>query len=245
MDSLDLNWNMFKIKSIALLTALLYISSFDIKAQEITRLDASFQDYMELLNAKGYEAYPFDISCLKDSTYTLTFEMKEYVGGQDSEISSKEYISIKNRIMVTDFMRRKLSTDELENIKRGSYDYENGIYSCSEKITIGFTPSDVDTVRYARVSVEHMGAFSVDMKLKPIENPLYEKPLYKYVTRPFKPSKFEEGEFIPLVLYCSFWFDAKHKVVRCCGEKEIDPLMTSEILKYSPHYYVIGVRITK
>lgn len=68
------------------------------------------QDYIELLNAKGYEAYPFDISCLTDNTYTMTFEVKEYVGGQDSEISSKRYSSRKNMIMVRDFMWRELST---------------------------------------------------------------------------------------------------------------------------------------
>lgn len=233
------------IKIITLLTALLSLCSFVVNAQEIKRIDASPQDYIELLKAKGYEAFPFDISCLKDSTYTLTFEVNEYIGGQESEISSKKYRGRKNRTMVRDFMWRELSTEELEDIKRNAYDYENGVYSCAEKIMIGFTPNDVDTVAYARISIENMGAMTVDMKLRSIDNPLYEKPIYKYLPRPFKPSRFEEGKFIPLVIYCSFWYDAKHNIVRCCGEKEIDPLMTSEILKDSPHYYVIGVRITK
>ncbi|MGN1219923.1 MAG: DUF5041 domain-containing protein [Candidatus Cryptobacteroides sp.] len=229
------------IKRISLLTALSALCTLTINAQEIKKIDATMQDYVELLKAKGYEAWPFDISCLKDSTYTLAFEVKEYTGGQESEISSKQYRGRKNRTMVSDFMWRELSTEELEDIKRNSYDYEKGVYSLAEKIMIGFTPNDVDSVAYARISIENMGSMAVDLKLKPIDNPLYEKPLYKYLSRPFKPGKFEEGKFIPLVLYCSFWYDAKHNIVRCCGAKEIDPSMTSEILKDSPHYYVIGV----
>ncbi|MGN1210904.1 MAG: DUF5041 domain-containing protein [Candidatus Cryptobacteroides sp.] len=232
-------------KRITMSAVMLSICSLVINAQEIKKIDASLQDYVELLNTKGYLSIPFDVSFLKDSTYIFTFEVKEYTGGQETEISSQKYGSLKNRTMVSDLMWRERSKEEMEEIKHYSCDYENGVYSCAEKIMIGFTPNDADTVAYARISVENMGAMSVSMKLKPVDRPLYEKPLYQYLPRPFKPSKFEEGKFIPLVLYCSFWYDARFNIVRCCGEKEIDPLMTSEILKDSPHYYVIGVRITK
>lgn len=231
------------IKRIQLLSALLPLCSFAINAQEIKMIDATPQDYVELLKSKGYVAYPFDISGLKDSTYSFTIIVKEYVDGHETE-SDRPCIVLKNRKMVSDFMWRELSTEELEDIKRNSYDYEKGVYSLAEKIMIGFTPNEVDSVAYARISIENMGSMAVDLKLKPIANPLYKKPLYKYLTRPFKPVTFDKGKFIPLVLYCSFWYDAKHNIVRCCGEKEIDPSMTSEILKDSPHYYVIGVSLS-
>ena len=47
------------------------------------------------------------------------------------------------------------------------------------------------------------------------------------------------------VALASFWFDEKYSVIRFCGAKEIDPDMSTEILKDTPHYYVIGVTLTK
>ena len=49
---------------------------------------------------------------------------------------------------------------------------------------------------------------------------------------------FEEG-------YTSAWLDEKPNIIRFCGDKEILADMSSEILKYLPHYYVIGVRFVR
>lgn len=213
------------MKKTLLMIAMLLSSAFcagDAVAQEIKRVEASLQDYVELLKAEGYEAYPFDISCLKEGTYTLKFEVKEYVGGAEAEVASHNYGTWKSRV-----------------------DFEDGVSVCAEKVTVGLLPSGADSVRYARISLDNMGAFTIDMNLKPIENPLYSRTIYRYTSRPFKTGAFEEGKFIPLLLYCSFWYDAKSGRVRCCGEKEIDPLLTSQILKYSPHYYVIGFTVSR
>ena len=53
----------------------------------------------------------------------------------------------------------------------------------------------------------------------------------------------EKETFIPLVFYCSFWYDEKDKVTRCCGENYIAPDLSSDIPKHSPHYYTIGIII--
>ncbi|MDE6633830.1 MAG: DUF5041 domain-containing protein [Bacteroidaceae bacterium] len=41
----------------------------------------------------------------------------------------------------------------------------------------------------------------------------------------------------------SVWYDKDAGVFRFCGEKEINPDMSSQILRYIPHYYVIGIEV--
>ena len=149
--------------------------------------------------------------------------------------------------MVKDFFWRELSEEEVAKIKAASVDYENGVYSRSEKITVGFLPCENDSTKVGRVFLDNQGNFGFSLKLKPINHyGTYDNQvIYQYRTLPFKPSAFEEGKFIPLAAYTSFWFDAKYNIIRSCGATELDPDMSTEILKDTPHYYVIGVVFTK
>jgi len=76
-------------------------------------------------------------------------------------------------------------------------------------------------------------------------DPYTKKLTYAYDSRPFKIDKFEEGNFIPLVLLGSFWLDTEHGFLRFCGANEMDPDMSTELLEDTPHYFVIGVEIRK
>lgn len=219
------------------------LSITGLKAQEIKPLETSIEDYIMLLNASGYEAYSYDITTIKGKTYTLNFEIREYVKDQAEPLSTKSNGRFRNRTMIQDFMWRELSAEELADIERDAYDVENGVYSLAEKVTIGFMPSKNDSTMTGRISVPGMGASGLSLELKPIQTPQNERKIYSYLTRPFKASTFEPGKFIPLALCCSFWYDEAHKVIRCCGEKVIDPELTANILKDSPHYYIIGVTI--
>lgn len=219
------------------------LSITGLNAQEIKPLETSIEDYIMLLNASGYEAYSYDITTIKDKTYTLNFEVREYVKGQSEPTGTKTNGRFRNRTMIKDFMWRELSTEELAEIEKNAVDVENGVYSLAEKVTIGFMPSKNDSTMTGRISVPGMGASGLSLELKPIQTPQNERKIYSYLTRPFKASTFEPGKFIPLALCCSFWYDEAHKVIRCCGEKEIDPELTANILKDSPHYYIIGVTI--
>lgn len=67
----------------------------------------------------------------------------------------------------------------------------------------------------------------------------------KYAFREFKEEQFATGTFIPLLMYGSFWWDAKHNIYRFCGDSELTRDMTSSLLKDSPHYYIIGVEFNK
>ena len=224
------------------------LAAATLRAQEVKPIEASIEDYIALLNQNGYQAYSFDISPMKDTTYQVHFEVREYVADNLEPVSIQPYgRRLKNRTMVKDFFWRERSEEEVAEIKAASVDYENGVYSRSEKITVGFLPCENDSTKVGRVFLDNQGNFGFSLKLKPINHyGAYENQvIYQYRTLPFKPSAFEEGKFIPLAAYTSFWFDAKYNIIRSCGATELDSDMSTEILKDTPHYYVIGVVFTK
>ena len=149
--------------------------------------------------------------------------------------------------MVKDFMWRERSEEELADIRAASVDYENGVYSRAEKITVGFLPCKNDSTEVGKLFVENQGASGFSLSLKQIDHKgaYNEDVIYSYNTLPFKISAFEEGKFIPLAAYASFWFDERFNIIRFCGATELDPDMTTEILKDTPHYFVIGVIFSK
>ena len=231
-----------------LVIAALAFVGLTMQAQEVKQIEASIEDYIALLNQNGYQAYSFDISTIKDTTYQVHFEVREYVADNLEPVSIQPYgRRLKNRTMVKDFFWRELSEEEVAEIKAASVDYENGVYSRSEKITVGFLPCENDSTKVGRAFLDNQGNFGFSLKLKPINHyGAYENQvIYQYRTLPFKPSAFEEGKFIPLAAYTSFWFDEKYNIIRSCGATELDPDMSTEILKDTPHYYVIGVVFTK
>jgi hypothetical protein len=218
------------------------------QAQEVKQIEASVDDYIALLNQSGYQAYSFDISQLMDTTYYVQFEVREYVAGNPDPVMVQPYgRGLKNRTMVKDFMWRELSEEELADIRAASVDYENGVYSRAEKITVGFLPCKNDSTEVGKLFVENQGASGFSLSLKQIDHKgaYNENVIYSYNTLPFKTSAFEEGKFIPLAAYASFWFDERFNIIRFCGATELDPDMTTEILKDTPHYFVIGVIFSK
>ncbi|MCH5335225.1 MAG: DUF5041 domain-containing protein [Alistipes sp.] len=213
------------------------------QAQQIRSVEASAEDYIELLKTSGYQAYSFSLNDLTDATYDIVFDVREYAGGE--LVSSNPSSSIRNRVMLDDFQPEDYTPDEVAQIKEEAYDFDGGIFAFGDRITIGFVPLADESAVKCRMSVANIGDATLRLDLKPVENELYPRPIYRYVSRPFKIESFAEGEFIPLVLYCSFWYDRKAGVVRCCGEQEIDPQLTAQILKDSPHYYIIGATIIR
>lgn len=231
-----------------LVIATLAFVGLTMQAQEVKQIEASVDDYIALLNQSGYQAYSFDISQLMDTTYYVQFEVREYVAGNPDPVMVQPYgRGLKNRTMVKDFMWRERSEEELADIRAASVDYENGVYSRAEKITVGFLPCKNDSTEVGKLFVENQGASGFSLSLKQIDHKgaYNEDVIYSYNTLPFKTSAFEEGKFIPLAAYASFWFDERFNIIRFCGATELDPDMTTEILKDTPHYFVIGVIFSK
>ena len=83
------------------------------------------------------------------------------------------------------------------------------------------------------------------LKLKPLKDPKSDKLLYYYDSLPIKVGALEEGKFIPLVFFASYWLDEKYGFFRFCGAMEIGPGLESDYVENTPHYYVIGVEINK
>lgn len=232
----------------AIIIAIVILASASLRAQEVRPIESSVKDYIALLNQSGYQAYSFDISQLMDTTYYVQFEVREYVAGNPDPVMVQPYgRGLKNRTMVKDFMWRERSEEELADIRAASVDYENGVYSRAEKITVGFLPCKNDSTEVGKLFVENQGASGFSLSLKQIDHKgaYNEDVIYSYNTLPFKTSAFEEGKFIPLAAYASFWFDERFNIIRFCGATELDPDMTTEILKDTPHYFVIGVIFSK
>lgn len=117
--------------------------------------------------------------------------------------------------------------------------------SLDEKLIIGFVPTDNDsTATYAFHFSESRG-FNSRLSLMPICNP--DKPAdkwYMYESRPFElVAPFEKGKFIPLVLYGSYWYEPENGGCRFCGDSTIKPDLTSDIVKFIPHFYVLGIKM--
>ena len=49
----------------------MFMTAVPAMAQDIKSIEPEMSDYIALLNAAGYEVFNFDISSLKDDTYSL------------------------------------------------------------------------------------------------------------------------------------------------------------------------------
>lgn len=117
--------------------------------------------------------------------------------------------------------------------------------SLDEKIIIGFVPSDNDSTATYTFQFADGRGFNSRLRLNPICNP--DEPAdkwYIYESRPFElVAPFEKGKFIPLVLYGSYWYEPENGGCRFCGDSFIKPDLSSDIVKYIPHFYVLGIKI--
>ncbi len=229
-----------------LFSILAVLASFSASAYVLEPVEPTFQDYSSLLSAAGYELYSFDISGLVDDQYRIEIKVREYAGDSLVNGNVTGFSSIfSNRTMLTDF-----DLEDQKNIKpENMYDAEKGIYSAAEKINVGFLPVSDAKDGGKRISclfeLPDMGTRIYHLNLQPQYAPDSTEPFFSYSTRPFITTEWKENEYIPLVLLGSFWYDQKYNVFRFCGENKISPDMSSTILKYVPHYYVIGITLTK
>ena len=228
-------------KLVCLFSLLSLWMAASVSAQSLKKQEATMEDYLPLLQASGYHVYSFDISDFLDDTYHFSFKIKEYVNRE--EVQGDGHSSVfSNRMMIAEFPEES----QKSILEEGSaVDPEKGIYSQTKKLTIGFVPSKVDSTRIVRISLDGMGEMRKPLKLKPLKAPKSDKLSYSYESRPFVVDKFEEGKFIPLVFFGSYWLDEKYGFFRFCGALEIGADMGQEYIESTPHYYAIGVEIKK
>ena len=208
--------------------------------QQIKKKNAELEDFFSLLGAAGYEIFSYDISEMLKERYNITFVKKEFSAGK--EIESLDLTTVPNKRLLTEFPESQWQKiiDEGRVI-----DQETQAIAHVEKIFFGFYPSGNDSTKLMHINVPGFTRMNGKITLKGLVQKDSDNLLFFYNTRPFKISEFKENEFIPLVLLASGWFDEKFNIFRFCGEREIEPDMSSEILKEIPHHYVLGVKFTK
>ena len=209
-------------------------------------MEASMEDYISLLNRNGYEAFSFDLSSLLDGKYEIVFILKEYKDGKlvsdNLWADDRRYTVRTNMNLLSDLPKE---TQE-EITPEEMMDPAKGIMSMAKKITVGFAPGIGDSVRNVLVELENMSSRFDELLLYPQydkNDSVNGKRYYMYYTKPFKMDEFCTGQFVPLVLLGSAWYDRNYGIHRFCGEDEIDPDMSTGILQDIPHYYVIGIEV--
>lgn len=203
------------------------------QAQEIKRVSASTEDFMEHMKMYGYEVFAYDISSLRDSVSGFTPVIREY--NKTGMINEEKLADFETRIMISDFNEK----DQQEILAEGDADdLKRGIYRLSKILSIGFSPVQSDSIECITIRSSRNSS----MKWKLIQKPIPEmsRPTYQYRAVPYQPSAFCLDNFTPLLLYCSFWWD--NGVYRCCGYEELteEKEKDSDYFKYCPHYYIIG-----
>ena len=217
------------------------IKSVDTKFEDY-QLVATFDDYKSLLQQAGYNMFVYDISSLKDKATHVEFCVKEYENGNLVEVGDS-----RSRPSVFELIRRlsEFSEDEQKVIMASAIadDEENDIFRLATRLKIGFTPVDKDMgqrVLFEVAGKELMGGARRLLMLRDCRVDKSHRKL-DYIIRPFKVDGFEKGKFVPLVLYAAPWWDENYETYRLCGETKIPADMSSQVMKLSPHYFIIGV----
>lgn len=203
-------------------------------AQRVASIECGFGEYRPLLSAAGFEAYAFDLrDFLKgEGRYDVTFRVREYAAG--SQIDSTDYVLGENKTLLTDYPEEQRSD---------IFSDEAGVVSRAEKLVAGCYPSKADSIATWMVELQDVAQMYPRLPLRNIA--VEGTPRYHYISRPFETvDGVMPGEFIPLIFFGSMWYDAEYGVYRFCGEREIAPDLSSEIVSHVPHFYVMGVVFT-
>lgn len=203
-------------------------------AQRVAGIECGFGEYRPLLSVAGFEAYAFDLKDFLngEGRYDVTFRVREYVDG--SQIDSTDYVLGENKTLLTDYPEEQRSDIFAD---------EAGVVSRAEKLVVGCYPSKADSIATWMVELQDVAQMYPRLPLRNIA--VEGTPRYHYISRPFETVEgVMPGEFIPLIFFGSMWYDAEYGVYRFCGEREIAPDLSSEIVGHVPHFYVMGVAFT-
>lgn len=203
----------------------------------VIKVEPQLDDIYEVLKALNINMYRFDLSKYLNEVYDVKLYVDEYEDGKRiKEVgSSRLGKNIKSLKELPEEMRDDFR--KIKNVPEGKDEWDN-IKEMSVYIT---KPNDST----AMFTINIPGVLKTNKRVQ--LRPVGEEKVYLYDPRPFKfnPASETENINIPLIMYGSYWFDARYNVIRMCGEREIDPEMKAEILGKVPHYYVVGLELNK
>lgn len=220
-----------------------FVSTGSLTGQQIRTAPVEYEDFVSVLKAAGYEIYNFDLKEFLDmpGRYEMLLRIKQYESGKEPFMLLQFPLG-PNKLYVRDYPR---SYREEKIAREGLSDPETMPVSKAEKLSVGFYPSVVDSIRGASIEIPGMRGINYSFRMRKVLEPQLNKMIYYYQVRPFKIETFEAGKDIPLLVFLSGWTDGKNNCIHLCGETEIDPDLSSEILQRSPHYYVISIVFTE
>ena len=161
------------------LLAMLLLMAVSAFSQTIKPNKDCIEDYLPLLHASGYKAYSFDISEFLNDTYEITLKFNEYVDSLG--LVDTFGMPVHNRKMLSAF------SEEIQQriLKEGrAADPEKGIYSQSDKIIIGFCPTNTDSLQALYLEVKERQVIKWPLKMKGLVNPSNNQLEYAYESRP-------------------------------------------------------------
>ena len=85
-----------------IITALFVLVAMAGQGQEIKRVTATPEDFMEHMAMYGYEVFTYDISSLRDSASGFTIVIREY--DHQGMIDEKKLYGFRTKTMISDFI---------------------------------------------------------------------------------------------------------------------------------------------
>ena len=219
----------------SIIPTLLALVSMAGQGQEIKRVTATPEDFMEHMAMYGYEVFTYDISSLRDSASGFTIVIREY--DHQGMIDETKRNGVRTKTMISEFNEQDQKSIYEE--KDGD-DMERGIYRLSKTLSVGFSPIQSDSIETITLRASRTDASPWKLTLKPIAGA--PQTVYRYQKVPYQPMAYAIDTFIPLVFYGSFWWDEDAKGWRFCGDAELteEKEKDSAFFKHCPHYYLIG-----
>lgn len=200
--------------------------------------ETQIEDILNVLNNMDIHLQRFDVSQFLCSTYQMEVYVDEYRNNQRTGRCHRFELG-KNIGSLDDFPEESWpALREIHHLAEGETEWEN-----IREISVYIQPkAKSDSTVYFYIASPKVGQQGFPFTLYPADG----KDYYKYYTRPFALRATADDEMeIPLLIYGSAWNEPGTTIYRFCGANEIDPDMTTEMLKHIPHHYVIGLRLKK
>jgi hypothetical protein len=179
--------------------------------------DISKVDLLSALNEMGVRLFNIPISPRFTKTYKLSINLDEYVNGK--KVSTKN-ISPNSKNTYYYYVKEEQYADYMNKIK--------------------FITRDLDSTCLVNVNVMGNSMGGILKKHK-------ERKYQFYSWRSYSATKWKLGIETPLLNFSSSWYDKKYDIERSCGavDLSLDKASTDDLLKNSPHYFIISYMISE
>ena len=194
-----------------IITILLALVAMAGQGQEIKKVAATPEDFMEHMALCGYEVYTYDISSLRDSVSGFTIVIREY--NQQGMIDEKKLYGFRTKTMISDFNEKDQQEIYAENDADDTITLRSSRNDASPwKLTLKPIPGAPQTIYRYQKSPYQPTSFSLDTFI----------PLVFY-------GSFWWDEQAKGWRFCGE------------TELTEEKAKTSDYFKFCPHYYIIGV----